>query len=55
MTKKPTSSQPQIIVIGPPVFIPKAKSVKQPERIEMMVNETAKLEKPDIPRRSSCA
>jgi hypothetical protein len=40
---------------GPPVFIPKPKRVRQPERMEMIVNETAKLEKPDIRRLSSWA
>ena len=40
---------------GPPVFIPNANRVRQPDRIEMIVNETAKLEKVRIPLRSSWA
>ena len=40
---------------GPPVFIANANSVRQPDRIEMIVNETAKLENVCIPRRSSWA
>src|SRR5712691_6653907 len=51
----PTSGQPYAEAAGPPVYIPKPKSVRQPDRIEMIVNETAKLEKPPIPRLSSCA
>jgi hypothetical protein len=43
------------MITGPPVFIPKPYNVRQPERIEMIVNETAKFENPDIFRRSSCA
>jgi hypothetical protein len=37
------------------VFIPYAYRVRQPERIEMMVKETAKLENVDMRRRSSWA
>ena len=33
--------------IGPPLFQPAPKFVKQPARIEMIENEMAKLEKPD--------
>ena len=35
------------IEIGPPLFQPAPKLVKQPARIEMIENEMAKLEKPD--------
>src|SRR5450830_1767841 len=55
VTKNPTSSQPRVMSFGPPVFIANPKSVRQPERIEMIVNETAKLENVFIPRRSSWA
>ena len=55
VTKKPTTSQPRVMTAGPPVFIANAKSVRQPDRIEMIVNETAKLENVRIPRRSSWA
>ena len=51
----PTPSQPQTMTAGPPVAMPKPYKVRQPDRIEMIVNETAKLENPDIRRRSSCA
>jgi hypothetical protein len=44
-----------VITTGPPVNMPNPYSVRQPDRIEMMVNETAKFENPDIRRRSSCA
>ena len=40
---------------GPPSSMPKQYRVRQPDKIEMIVNETAKFEKPDIRRRSSCA
>jgi len=49
-----TIGQPQKIAIGPPLFQPTAKVVKQPARMEMMENEIAKLEKPDQVRLSSC-
>ena len=39
--------QDQEIEIGPPLFQPAPKLVKQPARIEMIENEMAKLEKPD--------
>ena len=51
----PTIGQPQVIRAGPPVFIPVPYRVRQPDRIEMIVNETAKFEKPDMCRRSSWA
>ena len=50
-----TRAQPQIISAGPPTFIPKPNRVSAPDRIEMIVNETAKLEKVFIPLRSSWA
>ena len=46
--------QPQAMAIGPPLFQPSPKLVKQPARIEMIENEIAKLEKPDQERFSSC-
>ena len=55
MTKKPTTSQPRVMIAGPPVFMANRNSVRQPDRIEMIVNETAKLENVFIPRRSSWA
>ncbi len=55
ITKKPTTSQPRVMIAGPPVFIANRNSVRQPDRIEMMVNETAKFENVFIPRRSSWA
>jgi len=51
----PTNGQPQVISTGPPVFIPYPYRVRHPDRIEMIVNEIAKLLKPDMFRRSSCA
>ena len=51
----PTTGQPQVIRAGPPVFIPYPYRVRQPDRIEMIVKETAKLVKPDMFRRSSWA
>ena len=51
----PTNGQPQTMTAGPPVIMPNPYSVRQPDRIEMIVNETAKLENPDIRRRSSWA
>ena len=38
------------IEIGPPLFQPAPKLVKQPARIEMIENEMAKLENPDHER-----
>ena len=55
VTMIPTSGQPMFMITGPPVFIPKPYRVRQPDRIEMMVKETAKFENPLIRRRSSCA
>ena len=46
--------QPIAMAIGPPLFQPTAKVVKQPARIEMIENEMAKLEKPHQVRLSSC-
>src|SRR6185437_16135148 len=51
----PTNGQPQTMTTGPPVFMPNPYRVRQPDRIEMMVNETAKFENPDIRRISSWA
>src|SRR5438874_2023952 len=51
----PTSGHPYAELAGPPTNMPNPKSVRQPERIEMIVNETAKLEKAPIPRLSSWA
>src|SRR5918993_4165798 len=45
-----SSGQDQEIEIGPPLFQPAPKLVKQPARIEMIENEIAKLEKPDHER-----
>ena len=52
---RPTMGQPQTMIAGPPVFMPYPYRVRQPDRIEMIVNDTAKLEKPDMRRDSSCA
>src|SRR6476620_4952012 len=46
--------QPQAIAAGPPLFQPAKNVVKHPARIEMIVNEMAKFEKPDHERLSSC-
>ena len=43
------------MITGPPEFRPVPYRVRQPDRIEMIVKETAKLVKPDICRRSSWA
>jgi hypothetical protein len=51
----PTNGQPQTITTGPPVSMPNPYRVRQPDRIEMMVKETAKFENPDMRRRSSWA
>ena len=51
----PTIGQPQTMMAGPPVFMPYPYRVRQPDRIEMIVNDTAKFENPDIRLRSSCA
>ena len=55
MTMIPTSGQPMFMSIGPPLNMAVPYAVRQPERIEMIVNETAKLEKPPIRRSSSWA
>ena len=48
------NGQPSEIAIGPPLFQPCAKVVKQPARMEMIENEIAKLEKLLQLRLSSC-
>ena len=48
------NGQPSEIAIGPPLFQPGAKVVKQPAKIEMIENEIAKLEKLLQLRLSSC-
>ncbi len=55
MTMMPTSGQPMFMSIGPPLNIAVPYAVRQPDRIEMIVNDTAKLEKPPIRRSSSWA
>ncbi len=50
----PTMSQPSTMVDGPPETRAILYEVMQPARIEMIEKDTAKLEKPDIPRWSSC-
>ena len=52
---RPTMGQPQTMIAGPPVFMPYPYRVRQPDRIEMIVNDTAKFENPDMRRMSSCA
>ena len=42
------ATQPQMITAGPPVFMPNTYRVRQPDRTEMIVKETAKLENADI-------
>jgi hypothetical protein len=37
---------------GPPVFMAKPKNVRHPDRIEMIVNETAKFENVFFPGRN---
>src|SRR5919112_102308 len=51
--KTPRIGQDQEIEIGPPLFQPAVKLVKQPARIEMIENEIAKLENPDHERPGS--
>ena len=46
---------PMVMATGPPVDMPNPYRVRHPERIEMMVNDTAKLENPLMRRRSSWA
>src|SRR5436305_149500 len=54
VTMPPTNSQPTVMDSGPPATIAMPYEVIAPARIEMIENETAKLEKPDSLRRSSC-
>src|SRR5256885_7474927 len=55
MQKRPTISQPQVIATGPPWLNAIAYEVRQPARIEMIVNEIAKFWNPPMERKSSCA
>jgi len=55
MQKKPTISQPHVIATGPPWPNAMMYDVRQPARIEMIVNEMAKFWNPPIERNSSCA
>jgi hypothetical protein len=48
------SGQPHEIAMGPPLFHAWPYVVKQPARIEMMVNEIAKFWNPLQLRSSSC-
>jgi hypothetical protein len=50
----PTNSQPRVIAAGPPAVMAMPYDVIAPARIEMIENETAKLEKVDSLRRNSC-
>ena len=43
------------MITGPPSVIPVPYSVRHPDKIEMIVNDTAKLLNPDICRRNSWA
>ena len=54
-TNAPTISQPQVTAIGPPLSNAMKYDVRQPARIEMMVNEMAKFENPPISRYSTWA
>ena len=51
----PTISQPQVIATGPPWLNAIVYDVRQPARIEMIVNEIAKFWNPPIERNSSWA
>ncbi len=53
-TKAHSIGQPIEAAIGPPFCQAKAKVVNVPARTEMIVNEIAKLVKPDQARESSC-
>ncbi len=53
-TKTQSTGQPIEIAAGPPFCQANAKLVKTPARTEMIVNEIAKLVKPDQARESSC-
>ncbi len=55
MLIRPTISQPQVIATGPPWPYAIVYEVRQPARIEMIVNEIAKFWNPPIARKSSCA
>jgi len=52
--KAEINGQPIEIAKGPPLFHAWPKVVKQPERIEMIENEMAKLEKLDQVLLNSC-
>ena len=54
-TKNPTISHPQVTAIGPPSLKAMKYDVRQPARIEMIVNEMAKFENPPISRYSTWA
>src|SRR5580700_10096989 len=51
----PTRIHPHVMSTGPPLSMAMPYAVRQPDRIEMMVNDTAKFENPLILRRSSWA
>jgi hypothetical protein len=53
--KTPMISQLQTTHIGPPRSNTIQYEVRQPARIEMIVNEMAKFWNPPIARKSSCA
>ena len=53
-TKKHSTGQPIEAAIGPPFCQAKLNVVNVPARTEMIVNEIAKLVKPDQARESSC-
>ncbi len=55
MQNAPTSSQPHVITTGPPLLNPMKYEVRQPARMEMIVNEMAKFENPPISRYSTWA
>ncbi len=55
VTKPPTISQPHMTATGPPSLNPMKYDVRQPARIEMIVNEMAKFENPPISRYSTWA
>ena len=54
VTMMPTKSQPRVMASGPPAFIAMTYDVMAPARMEMIEKETAKFEKPDRRRCSSC-
>jgi hypothetical protein len=53
-TKQQSTGQPIETAIGPPEFQAWKNVVNVPARTEMIVNEIAKLVKPDQARDSSC-